>query len=624
MPAQLSAEGPRAAEAPPAVNPAVETRTPQASKQALEIATEIGREMTHPDPNPDLTLQKILESSEQKPVTAEVAKPAERIDTLTLQKAEQAFIGRKTTEDPKKFGGLEDRYKDKGSDSRAVTDAVDSHAKKAGLEHVQSAELAGKAFNPETRKQIGELVQAHIDRLFNSEQGRKNPDKQKSVTWETQRYLDLMAQAQGEGDVSSSLDAQVVLSLVERNVWQLAYQDRVASENLMGDHGVRHLVDHNIKVTESIADALESQGQRVKAVDRLIMHQTMLDHDLGYATGTVRDGYADSTGAHVKGINEGGFGVDTGHNILSAKVVSQRLEDPSDPLATVFSEKQLQTLHEAILYHDDSKVDFRVGDESEEARKTNIESAVHVADNTHAFEDKLPELLYGYPDTLKTMRLLKTAGEIGDPTLADQLKVRLVENINNTASLSLDDKEALTMAAGSLKPDSYKFSVGRICGNKPEFDLDPTGKLTIRVAESEIHQEAVGLFGQESYDQLQKFVADLTGKKKGEVDMNQERVTTANGKMEIRLKTGAAKSTEQTDYQRQVESLIKDPAFQEFILGGTESGVGDAQLSRNQLSLEADLKKMEPDTDSYTSVSSRITQIKQNRAQNLADYMRGK
>lgn len=208
--------------------------------------------------------------------------------------------------------------------------------------------------------------------------------------------------------------------------------------------------------------------------------------------------------------------------------------------------------------------------------------------------------------------------------MVDQLKTQLIQSIGDNGSFSADDKEALAMAARSLSKDSYKFSVGRICGNKPEFDMDSSGKLTIQVTESAIHQETTGLFDQKSYDQLKKFIGDLTGKDKSQVDMNQDSIISANGKMEIRLKIGAAKATEQTDYQRRVEALIADSAFQEFILGGSESGVGDAQLSRSQLSLEADLKSFAPETDAYNAIAGRISEVKQQRLQRITNYMKGK
>lgn len=552
-------------------------------------------------------LQRIAETAGVAPRQEEVQthERVERERFAALAKEEQKYIDQNP-----KMALLADRHADTRTNASSVDADIDQFAQKAGLKHEEAKELDGKAFNAETRRVIGEKVQQHIDRLFKSEQGRTNPEKHKSISEQTARYLDLMVAAQQEGNISTELVAQDALRLVEGNVWRLAYQDRVASENLLGDHGIRHLVDHNIKVTETIADQLAQNGQQVKAIDRLIMHQAMVDHDLGYTAVPVREG-----------INQAKFGIDKGHNLLSAKYMRQRGENPNDPLSKVFSEQHFITLHEAILHHDDSKVDFRVGDSSDQSRRENIYSAVHVADNTHAFEDKLPELLYSQPDTLKIMRLMKTAGEIGNQATIDQLKLRLTESISTNPQFSQDDRDALIQAVQSLNNESYRFTIGRICGNKPEYTVDNQGKLTIAVEESAIHQEVVGLYGQESYDQLRKFVGDLTGKQKEEVDLEQDSIISANGKLEIRLRTGRDKSEESSDYQQRVEQLIHDPVFQAFLNGDGQDDVGDRDLSRNQHQLEMEQRQYEKGSNAYATIAADIQEVTQTRAERLQKYL---
>ncbi len=601
--------------------PEVVQKAPEAPK-AVEKPKEIGRveqqvvasidssrDTSKPDTpvqDPDATLAEILKinTGEQPGAEMQDKKPEQKGSLPNLASAEQSYI----QENPK-MAGLADRYTDSRTDAGEVQSAIDQYVSGVGIEHATPPEITGKSFDQEARKVIGEQVQAQIDRLFESEQGRKNPEKHASVTWEAQRYLDLMSQAQAEGDVSQDVSAQAILAVVEGNVWKLAFQDRVASENLLGDHGIRHLVDHNTKVSEAIADELVKNGQPVKAIDRLIMHQTMVDHDLGYTTAPVREG-----------VNAGSFSADRGHNVLSAKIVRQRAESDSDPLSRVYTEKQIAVLHEAILHHDSSTVDLQIGEASDEARAENIYSIIHTADNTHAFEDKLPELLYSRPDTLRVMRLMKTAGEIGDDVALGGLQTQLVEGIQKDESISVDDRDALVQAAKSLTKDSYKFAVGRICGNKPEFTLDTSGKLTIEVTESAIHQEAVGLYGQESYDQLRKFVADLTGTEKKQVDLNQDSIVSQNGKMEIRLKLGEGKAQEASDYQKQIESLIAEPAFQEFILG-TENRAGDGRLSAEQALLQKVHDTAIEGSEEKATYATGLSRIKEQRSVNLREYM---
>lgn len=510
-----------------------------------------------------------------------------------------------------KMEGLEARYVDERTNANYLEQQIEAFARASGLQHEEVTELAGKNFDADARKIIGERVQEHIDTLLNSENGRINPEKHRVVTEQTKRYLDLISQAQSEGDLPATLEAQTVLRLAEQNVWTLAFQDRVASENLLGDHGIRHIVGYNIQVSENIFDELVRNGQQVRAVDRLIMHQVMIDHDLGYAMDPVR-----------QQINRGIFQADKGHNVLAAKYERQRAEDGSNPLHQIFSDEQLDIIHEGILYHDSSEVNFHIGDTSVTASRENIYSAIHTADNTHAFEDKLPELLYTYPETLRVMRLMKTAGEIGDQESFQRLQVQLVKAIQSNPNFSIDDKSALVQAAHSLTEKSYQFTIGRICGNKPECSMNNQGALTITVQESKIHQEVVGLYGQESYDQLRKFVGDLTGKSKNEVDLNQQHIESTNGKLEIKVKIGEQKAAEDRgDYQQRLEQLIQDHSFQEFIIGDGGNNPGDAKLEAHQASLQAELIAHTEETEMHTRINARLNEIKSQRRKNLHKYL---
>ncbi len=542
-------------------------------------------------------------SKKTEPTSPETEAPDDNLEV-----SEKAYVDTNKA----KWDGLETRYKDEKTDYPYVQQQITEFANKAGLQQERALELSDRSFGEESKQIVLTRVQEHVDRLLNSEQGRLNPEKHKIVSDETQRYLELVSQAQTEGDLPTDLSAQDVLDLATQNVWSLAFQDRVASENLLGDHGVRHLVGHNIRATELIDDELVRNGQQVKAIDRLIKHQTMIDHDIGYAMDPVREQ-----------VNSGNFKADRGHNVLAAKFERQRAENQTDVLSKVYSRKQIAMIHEGILDHDGSSVNFDTHGKDNQARKDNINSAIHVADNTHAFEDKLPELLYGNPDTLRIMRLMKTAGEIGDQESFQSLQSQLVDGIKNNSGFSKDDKDALIQAAGAINKDSYKFSIGRICGNKPEYSMDQQGNLSISVQESAIHQDVVGLYGQDSYAQLRKFVGDLTGNK--DVDLNQDTIRSTNGKLEIKVKIGDERAgiTERTDYQKRIEEMIKDPSFQEFIIGGVENR-GDVRLSTYQLSLEQELKNHSEGSEMYNTVTSRLQEVKNRRRDNLRKYLEHK
>ena len=468
----------------------------------------------------------------------------------------------------KKRTELEQRYNNETTEAEFVLGQIANFAKERGVVPADIPALEGKTFGSEERTLIFEALQKRVEALLlNKEKGSFSQKKYESVLQEAGRYLDLVGLAQTEGDIPKELEAEAVLRMAEENIAALAFQDRVASENLLGDHGIRHLVDHNIIISEKILDQVAARGQKVKAIDRLLVHQIMIDHDMGYAMSPVRDA-----------INRDGIqGQDAGHNLLAAKFVRQRGGDDTDHLGKIFSQEQLAVMHAGILYHDSAKIDVRLGEDSAEARRSNVETAIHIADNTHAFEDKLPELLYAVPDSLKTLRLMKAAGEIEDGASIEALRQQLAEQIQQNPDFSGDDKEALSKAVASLGKKSYQFSVGRICGNKPEIAIDEKGKIIVTVQESAIHQEAVGLFGQQSYDQLRKFVADLTGLDKSQItDEMLDRDEIGNEKFVITLAIKDKRSSERTDYQKRVEALITDVEFQRYI--GQDEGFATQEV----------------------------------------------
>jgi|GEM_PF-3524926 len=558
-----------------------------------------------------------LSPSERQDLAAMEGEISAEASLIRLKVSEEVYLSRH----PDRVN-LEGRYTDPRTEAGFVLNQAKEFAARARVEYRDLPELAGQAYGPSNQALINGILQEQVLALFlDKKRGTFNPEKKKAVAEEAERYLALLLQAQEEGDVATDVSATDVLKMLEENLAKLAMQDRAATENMLGDHGIRHLVGHNIRITERIFDQLSAQGQQVRAIDRLMAHQIMIDHDIGYAMDPVR-------GAINK---EGIMGQDAGHNLLAAKLISDRTQAP-DHFVRIFSPEQIATIHSGILEHDSSAVDFKVGDNSAEARRTNIESAIHLADNTHAFEDKLPEVLYGVPQTLETMRLMKTAGEIGDQALVGELKASLIDYIASSDEFSEDDKQALVMAARSLEKNSFKFNVGRICGNRPEITIDRSGKVHIEVEESLIHQEVVGLFGQQSYTQLKKFIADLSGLKKEQVsDEMLNSGSVDSKKLEIKLKIGAQRAGEKTDYQERIERLLSNEKFNAF-------SIEDDRLGAEQRKLESllkdgvmpEIREMaagllrtgEGDTREWQEIlEGRIAQLRETRRQNMFQYI---
>lgn len=510
-----------------------------------------------------------------------------------LEKIRQGFIN---AEKPnlEAAENFEKKYKDERTGAAFFRNEVKEYAKSAGVEHAKDNGLEGKSFSSETKAAVNEIVSKQIDELFfnNSKEvgaesvetrGTHNKEKRDIMVAESARYIDLVLKAQAEGDISAEISADDILKLVEENVWTTAFQDRTASENTLGDHGVRHIVGYNIRICDDIYRQLEERGQGPKAIDILSAHQIMIMHDMGYATAPVRDG-----------VDAGDFTADKGHNLHSSRILRERGDDQNDVFSKIFSKEQIDLMHEGVLKHDSSEIKFHTKENDENARRENLLSAVHLADNTHAFEDKLPEVLYAVPESLEIMLIMKAAGEIGDTATIDEAKARLVDVIRKNDQFSADDKISLEKAVlgkidkngkqqGGLNANSYKFTVGRICGNNPEVTITEAGKANIMVEENDIHAQVVGLFGLESYGQFNKFQSDLTGKSvKQLISEDGDSIDSANVSIGLKKKTEGS-SIEQSEYQKQVETIITNESVKTF-------NDSDKPYSQTQKNIEKYLK----------------------------------
>jgi hypothetical protein len=74
-----------------------------------------------------------------------------------------------------------------------------------------------------------------------------------------------------------------VLELALDNSRKLAYQTAKDKEVFSGsDHGTKHLLEGNMDLANQMIGALESQGVTVSPLDKVLIHQVIIDHDIGY------------------------------------------------------------------------------------------------------------------------------------------------------------------------------------------------------------------------------------------------------------------------------------------------------------------------------------------------------
>lgn len=125
---------------------------------------------------------------------------------------------------------------------------------------------------------------------------------------------------------------QQVYTITRDNVRFLAYQEKRDKYVFAGsDHGTRHIVRANITFADQILDGLAKSGQEVTALDRVLLHQAIMIHDMGYAFGVAQ--------TH--------FGASKDHPLGS----TLWLEANADYFKAYFGEAGYEQIRRAVLYH---------------------------------------------------------------------------------------------------------------------------------------------------------------------------------------------------------------------------------------------------------------------------------
>ena len=483
-----------------------------------------------------------------------------------MAKAESTYLQRYPYKEGEKADQtrleLSERYHHPKNSTEAFTRQLDDFAASRGVEK-KAPEGFDRPLGEVGIDQVKKALSPTVDALFSNGELNNNPDKKEVVSSQVNRFLDLVGEAAPKG-----LTAADAFKIAQDNTVLVAYQDRAAGEVFMGDHGVRHLLGHNIRVCEELADKAEAKGAKVTPKDRLVMHQAMIMHDLGYAMDTVKNGIQ----------KDGIAGQENGHNVLAARVLRDQTADPKHPLNKLFEKQDLEHIHACMLHHDrdaegKAGIDLRLtSNPTDQDRRANLETMVRTADNTHAFDDKLPELLLQEPRSLKSLRMIQTATEIGDKKLFGELQDDLKSMIGQRKDLAPDDRKALSTSVGTIDEVAHKFNARRIAGRRPTYEISDSGQITVGVQESPIHRPVSALFGLPAYKQMENFVED-NASREVKLQGGKERIEGDGLNVEFDLGV-ASKASNRFESQIQ-DQVLKDRDFTRFALL-------DAQLSKQQ------------------------------------------
>lgn len=285
---------------------------------------------------------------------------------------------------------------------------------------------------------------------------------------------------------SAGVSSEGFADLMERNVQKLVLLETKSAERTLGDHGIRHM-SVNIKNVHNVMNALKTGGVPMTPMDYLMAAQIMVDHDLGYT---------------IPAIHEGGFAVKDNYHPAASRVLWEQQPE----MGSIFGKENADKMAVIIEEHSGKDLDWE---------KNPLGAAVRMADNTHLFADKMPEILFDSSKGVELMTklaLLKKLYAEGSKEAGegvDSLKKALVAHIDDRADISPAERARLHRAAKEIGPKTDVYLASRLAGRNPKFRFE-MGTLHVDIEHSDARAAVGEVFGPDQADkQFGKLLKDF-------------------------------------------------------------------------------------------------------------------
>ncbi len=188
--------------------------------------------------------------------------------------------------------------------------------------------------NPEIRvenvSQIAERTSSELKDL--TEKGLIKEDEAALIQAEAEKFTQIYVEAFPDAY------PQQVFKVAMDNIRKLVYQTERDKQVFSGsDHGTRHILEGNMKMADRI---IESLGDKSSSKDKILIHQIIIDHDLGYTIGAAQA--------------KESFDASKDHPLFSAKFI----EANQEYYTQMFSKDGYEVIHNGILQHSYPKSEY--------------------------------------------------------------------------------------------------------------------------------------------------------------------------------------------------------------------------------------------------------------------------
>jgi hypothetical protein len=295
---------------------------------------------------------------------------------------------------------------------------------------------------PEVNITNTDQISGHVSKELEELTGKEfiKKDEADLIKKEANKITDLYKEAFPEAS------PQEIFELVRDNARKLAYQS-YRDKHVFGgsSHGTRHILTGNMNMADRMIEGL---GNRATAKDKLLIHQIITDHDIGYTVGVIES--KDSINA-------------TGdHPLFSAKFV----EDNKDYYIKKFGHDGYETIKDGILMHSYPKSEYNTPVDMKKGFNPDlIRSITSTVDALGVTAETKCPAFFREPEAMKILQKIQLYSETHEGNIPPDIMAKYREEFKKVAEKeSSEVRKRGFMEAIESRVDTFPYIVKSTLG----------------------------------------------------------------------------------------------------------------------------------------------------------------
>ena len=278
-------------------------------------------------------------------------------------------------------------------------------------------DILGLRGKPEVKVENNSQISGHISSELKelTDKGLIKKEEADRIKAEADKFTDLYSEAFPDAS------PQEVFEVVRDNSRKLAYQTERDKHVFSGSsHGTTHILEGNMRMADRM---LEGLGDKATAKDKVLIHQIITDHDIGYTVGVAQA--------------KGSFEASKDHPLFSTGYV----EANKDYYVQRFGEDGYEMIKEGILQHSYPKSEYNSPTDSKKGFNPDmIRSITSTVDALGVTSEIKCPAFFREPAVVKVLQKVQLYSDTHDGQVSPEAMKMYTAELKEIANKETDEK----------------------------------------------------------------------------------------------------------------------------------------------------------------------------------------